>query len=195
MNKPFSPKPLLCSQCFDCQFGTRKVIWPLVWKPWKYHEIWQMSGKCREIDQQSGNCQGKNLVRKNCLLLTLQVFGQHQCLVLFSIIVLLSLLYFVIIHYTVSVKLHYMDTGYGHVVQHHQRTSSQQFCNLLYNKFTTNREKVATSRHLDMLRYWALALRCGKFVIQQVVEWLWACPLAVVYNMSVAGVHVVESGT
>jgi len=31
-------------------------------------------------------------------------------------------------------KLHYMDTGYGHVVQHHKRTSSQQFC----NKFTTS---------------------------------------------------------
>jgi len=30
---------------------------------------------------------------------------------------------------------HYTDTGYGHVVQHHQRTSSQQFYNLLY---TTN---------------------------------------------------------
>ena len=36
---------------------------------------------------------------------------------------------------TVSAKLHYTDTGYGHVVQHHQRTSSQQFYNLLYNKF------------------------------------------------------------
>ena len=26
--------------------------------------------------------------------------------------------------YLVSAKLHYTDTGYGHVVQHHQRTSS-----------------------------------------------------------------------
>ena len=26
----------------------------------------------------------------------------------------------------VSAKLHYTDTGYGHVVQHHQRTSSKQ---------------------------------------------------------------------
>jgi len=45
----------------------------------------------------------------------------------------------------VSAKLHYTDTGYGHVVQHHQRTSSQQVVdvaqhvrrrlNLLYNIF------------------------------------------------------------
>ena len=27
----------------------------------------------------------------------------------------------------IRAKLHYADTGYGHVVQHHQRTSSQQF--------------------------------------------------------------------
>ena len=27
---------------------------------------------------------------------------------------------------------------YGHVIQHHQRTSSQQFYNLLYNKFATS---------------------------------------------------------
>ena len=40
-----------------------------------------------------------------------------------------------------------------------------------------------------------LALRCGKFVVQQVVELLWACPLVVLYNMSVADVRVVEFGT
>ena len=72
----------------------------------------------------------------------------------------------------VSAKLHYTDTGYGHVVKHHQRTSSQQFYNLLYNKFTTNGQKFATSQHFDMSRCWALALRCGKFVVQQVVELL-----------------------
>jgi len=47
-----------------------------------------------------------------------------------------------------------------------------------------------------MSRCWALALRCGKFVAQQVVELLWwARPLVVLYNMSVAGVRVVEFGT
>ena len=54
-----------------------------------------------------------------------------------------------------SAKLHYTDTDYGHVVQHHQRTSSQQFYNLLkllYNKFITNGQKFATSQHLDMSR-------------------------------------------
>jgi len=77
---------------------------------------------------------------------------------------------------------HYMDTGYGHVVQHQQRTSSQQFYNLLYNKFITNGQKFATSQHLDMSRCWALALRCGKFVVQQVGEFLWACPLVVLHT-------------
>jgi len=71
-----------------------------------------------------------------------------------------------------SAKLHYTDTDYGHVVQHRQRTSSQQFYNLLYNKFTTNGQKCATSQHLDMSKCWALALRCGNFVVQQVVELL-----------------------
>ena len=60
---------------------------------------------------------------------------------------------------------------------------------------TTYSQKFATSQHLDMSRCWALALRCGKFVVQQVVELLWACLLVVLYNMSVAGVRVVEFGT
>ena len=67
---------------------------------------------------------------------------------------------------TVSAKLHYTDTGYGHVL-HHQRTNSQ-FYNLLYNKFTTNGQKFATSQYLDMSRCCDLALRCGKFVAQVV---------------------------
>jgi len=52
-----------------------------------------------------------------------------------------------------SAKLQYTDTGSGHVVQHHQRTSSQQFYNLLHNKFTTKGQKFATSQHLDMSRW------------------------------------------
>jgi len=52
---------------------------------------------------------------------------------------------------------------------------------------TTNGQKFATPQHLDMSRCWALALRCGKFV----VELLWACPLVV----SLAGVRVVEFGS
>ena len=35
----------------------------------------------------------------------------------------------------------------------------------------------------------------GEFVVQQVVELLWDRPLVVLYNMSVAGVRVVEFGT
>ena len=75
-------------------------------------------------------------------------------------------------------KLHYTDTGYGHVVQHHlERTTSCHF---------------PTSWHVETL---GCALRCGKCVVQLVVELLWACPLVVLYNMSVAGVRVVEFGT
>jgi len=71
------------------------------------------------------------------------------------------------------------DTGSEHRLRT-PPTSSQQFYNLLYNKFTTNGKKFATPQHLDMSRCWTLALRCGKFV----VELLWACPLVV----SVGGV-------
>ena len=56
-----------------------------------------------------------------------------------------------------SAKLHYTHTGYGHVVQHHQRTSSQQFYNLLYNKFATSQCQSPTSRHVKMLG-------CSKFL-------------------------------
>ena len=31
---------------------------------------------------------------------------------------------------------------------------------------TTNGQKFATSQHLDVSRCWALALRCGKFVVE-----------------------------
>jgi len=55
------------------------------------------------------------------------------------------------------------------------------------------------AQHLDMSRCWhvqSLALRCGEFVVQQEVELLWARPLVVLYNMSVAaGVRAVEFGT
>ena len=78
-----------------------------------------------------------------------------------------------------SAKLHYTDTGYGHVVQHHQRTSSQQLYNLLYNKFATSQCQSLTPRHVEMLG-------CGKFLSVGDV---------VAYSMSVAGFRVVEYGT
>jgi len=34
----------------------QQPVWPLVWKTWKCHGIWNMSRKC----------QGKNLVREKC---------------------------------------------------------------------------------------------------------------------------------
>jgi len=52
----------------------------------------------------------------------------------------------------ISVKLHYTDTGYGHVVQHRQRTSSQQF----YNKFATSQYQIGKFLTVG-----------GEFVMQQ----------------------------
>ena len=73
----------------------------------------------------------------------------------------------------VSVKLHYTDTGYGHVVQHHQRTSSQQFYNLLYDKFATSQmpqPNISTCQDVGM---WQIFVRIsGEFVVQQVAELL-----------------------
>jgi len=90
-----------------------------------------------------------------------------------------------------------MNTSY----ERHQRTSSQQVVDVVQHvrnsstrtpaTNTTNGQKLATSQHLDMSRCWALALRCGKYV----VELLWAC----LSEVSIAGVcsrwpgvHVVE---
>jgi len=49
-------------------------------------------------------------------------------------------------------------------------TSRTPDTDMLYN--TTIGQKFAASQHLDMSRCWALVLRCGKFVVQQVVELL-----------------------
>ena len=103
--------------------------------------------------------------------------------------------------WAVSAKLHYTDTGYGHVhhhhirlfevVQHHhKRTSSQQFYNFLYNKFATSQCQSPTSRHVKILGCGKFLSVGGEFVVQQVVESLWARLLVVLYNTSVAGVRV-----
>ena len=43
---------------------------------------------------------------------------------------------------TLSAKLHYTDTGYGHVVHHHQRTSSQQILQLVVQQIHHQRTKI-----------------------------------------------------
>ena len=73
---------------------------------------------------------------------------------------------------SLSVKLHYTNTGYGHVVQHHQRLSSQQFYNLLYNKFAKSQCQSPTSRHAKMLGCGKFLSVGGEFVVPQVVELL-----------------------
>ena len=47
----------------------------------------------------------------------------------------------------ISAKLHYADTGYRHVVQHHQRTPpTDELTTILYKLY--NGQKFATSQHL-----------------------------------------------
>ena len=58
-----------------------------------------------------------------------------------------------------------------------QRTSSQQFYNLLYNKFATSQCQSSTSWHVKMLGSSKFLSVGGKFVAQQVVELLWVRPL------------------
>jgi len=65
-------------------------------------------------------------------------------------------------------KLHYTDVDYGHVVEHHQRTSSEQF----YNKFATLQCQSPTSQHVEMLGCGKFLSVGGEFVVQQVVELL-----------------------
>jgi len=71
-----------------------------------------------------------------------------------------------------SAKLHYTDTGYGHV----HNTTNRQATTILQpvvRQIHHQRQKYATSQHLDMsLTCLDMALRCGKFVVQQVVELL-----------------------
>ena len=49
-------------------------------------------------------------------------------------------------------KLHYTDIGYGHVVQHHQRTPpTDELTTILYHKFATSQCQSPTSRHVKIL--------------------------------------------
>jgi len=86
-------------------------------------------------------------------------------------------------------KLHYTVTGNGHV-QHHQRTSSQQF----YNKFATS-QCHSPSRHVKMFGMWQIFVRwwciCCTTSCRIVVR---ARPLVVSVD-ALAGVRVVEFGT
>jgi len=77
-----------------------------------------------------------------------------------------------------SAKLHYTDTGYGHVVYN---TTNGQAHNDSTTCCTTNlpHRNACRAQHLDMSRCWDVA----NF-----------CQLVVLYSMSVAGVRVVEFG-
>ena len=78
--------------------------------------------------------------------------------------------------------------GYGHHLRTPPTDELTTILQLVEQKF-------ATFQHLDMSRCWALALRCGKFVVEYCFELVrWWCPLVVLYNMAVAGVRVVECG-
>jgi len=85
---------------------------------------------------------------------------------------------------------------YGHVVQHHQWTSSQQFYNLLYNKFTTKGTKIChipASWHVEMLgsgiAMWQICCTTScRIVVSSSIG-------GVVQHVRIAGVRVVEFGT
>ena len=87
---------------------------------------------------------------------------------------------------------------HGHRLRHHQRTPPtdnlttilQQICHIAWSQCQSQ-----TSRHVKMLKCGKFLSIDGEFVVQQVVELLWArplwwCPLPV----SVAGIRVVEFG-
>jgi len=94
---------------------------------------------------------------------------------------------------TLSAKLHYTDTGYEHVVQYtttNGRASSQQ----LYNKFATSQCQSPTSRHVKMLGCGKLLSVGGEFVVQRVVELLWARPWSSPLTRSTRGsAHAVNA--
>jgi len=75
----------------------------------------------------------------------------------------------------------YTNTGYGHVVQHHQRTSSQQFYNLLsvaalaiafsfgpylgpYHSARKQKSKISIVHSLAVLKGHHECLKCGKTI-------------------------------
>jgi len=60
-----------------------------------------------------------------------------------------------------------------------QAHNSSTTYNLLYNKFATSQCQSPTSRHVQMLVCGKLLSVGGEFVVQQVVELLWARPLVV----------------
>jgi len=64
--------------------------------------------------------------------------------------------------------------------------------NLPHRKFAMPERP--TSRHIKMLGCGKFLSVGGEYVVQQVVELLWARPMVVLYSMSVAGVRVVEFG-
>jgi len=86
---------------------------------------------------------------------------------------------------TVLPAFPYTDTTYQlrTCVQHHQRTSSQQFCN--YCCTTNLPHRNARAQHLDMSRCWELGMW------QIFVRWWWICCCELVrwwcmYSMSVS---------
>ena len=110
----------------------------------------------------------------------------------------------------ISAKLHYTDTGRPPATDVLYNNTNGQ----AHKNSTTNLpHRNAMSQHFDMSSCWDVAnffrylyfatkaapytntRNTGEFVAQQVAELLSASPLVVLYNMSVAGVRVVEFGT
>ena len=94
---------------------------------------------------------------------------------------------------TVSAKLHYTYTTPATDMLYN--ASNGQTHNNSTTCCTTNSlRRNISSRHVKMLECGKFLSVGGEFVVQ-VVELFWAYPLVVLYNISVAGVRVVEFGT
>jgi len=85
-----------------------------------------------------------------------------------------------------SAKLHYTDTVYGHVVQHHQRTTSLQFY------IAMPEPNISTCQDVGM---WQIFVRWWQICCTTSCRIVVSSSVGVLYNMSVAGVRVVEFGT
>ena len=71
-----------------------------------------------------------------------------------------------------STKLHYTDTGYGHVYNTTNGRAHNNSTTCCTTNLPHSNARAKTSRHVKMLGCGNFLLVCGEFVVQQVVELL-----------------------
>jgi len=92
-----------------------------------------------------------------------------------------------------SVKLHYTDTGYEHRLRGRVHNNSTT-CRTTNSPSTDKKWPHPNILTCGDVGLWHCHVQIGKFVVELLAARCWWCPLVVLYNMSVAGVHVVEFG-